>query len=95
MRINHQTGGDPDATSVWFARPSSNHPGVVNVAFCDEHVRPLSQDIDYRVWCQLMTPRDRETQLPGKLPAEPANRLDPAFPHPLFHETPIDERDLE
>jgi prepilin-type processing-associated H-X9-DG protein len=95
MRINRQIGGDPDAKSVLFARPSSNHPGVVNVAYCDTHVSIVSQEIDYRVWCQLMTPRDRETQFPGTMPADPDNRLDPAYPHPLFHETPIREPDLE
>jgi prepilin-type processing-associated H-X9-DG protein len=38
-----------------FSRPSSNHPGVVNVAFCDAHVRTIGESIDYLVWAQLMT----------------------------------------
>jgi prepilin-type N-terminal cleavage/methylation domain-containing protein/prepilin-type processing-associated H-X9-DG protein len=37
------------------ARPSSNHPGGVNVLFCDGHTRFLSQDIDYQVYCLLMS----------------------------------------
>ena len=35
---------------------SSNHPGGVNAAFCDGHVKSLNQDIDAAVYCQIMTP---------------------------------------
>jgi prepilin-type N-terminal cleavage/methylation domain-containing protein/prepilin-type processing-associated H-X9-DG protein len=38
-----------------YARPSSNHPGGVNVAFCDGRVYFLSENIPYRVYRQLMT----------------------------------------
>jgi prepilin-type N-terminal cleavage/methylation domain-containing protein/prepilin-type processing-associated H-X9-DG protein len=38
-----------------FARPSSNHPQAVQVAFCDGHVRNLRATIDYSVYAQLMT----------------------------------------
>src|SRR5881396_2632595 len=38
------------------ARPSSNHPGGVNVAFCDGHAQFVRQDMDYRVYVALMTP---------------------------------------
>jgi prepilin-type processing-associated H-X9-DG protein len=37
-------------------RPSSNHPGGVNVAFCDGHTLFLKEDIGYWVLQQLMTP---------------------------------------
>jgi prepilin-type processing-associated H-X9-DG protein len=37
-------------------RPSSNHPGGVNVAFCDARTMFLREDIHYRVLQQLMTP---------------------------------------
>jgi prepilin-type processing-associated H-X9-DG protein len=37
-------------------RPSSNHPGGVNVAFCDSRTMFLREDIAYRVLQQLMTP---------------------------------------
>ncbi len=36
--------------------PNSNHPGGVNVAFCDGSVRFLSERIDLRVYSQLITP---------------------------------------
>ena len=39
-----------------LSRPASNHPGGVVVSFCDGHVRFISQDIDYDVYKQLMTP---------------------------------------
>lgn len=42
-----------------FARPSSNHGGLVNVAFCDGHVRNISVTIDYYVYAQLMTPNSK------------------------------------
>ncbi|MEX2141179.1 MAG: DUF1559 domain-containing protein [Pirellulales bacterium] len=37
-------------------RPSSNHPGGVNVAFCNGTTMFLREDIHYRVLQQLMTP---------------------------------------
>ena len=37
-------------------RPSSHHPGGVNVAFCDGRTMFLSETIHYRVLQQLMTP---------------------------------------
>jgi prepilin-type N-terminal cleavage/methylation domain-containing protein/prepilin-type processing-associated H-X9-DG protein len=43
--------------SDWrFARPSSNHGGGANVAFCDGNVRYLDDSINYQVYVQLMTP---------------------------------------
>jgi len=35
---------------------SSHHGGIVVVAFCDGHVRTISEDIEYRVYQHLMTP---------------------------------------
>jgi prepilin-type processing-associated H-X9-DG protein len=37
-------------------RPSSNHPGGVNVTFCDRRSVFLRDDIDYKVYQALMTP---------------------------------------
>ena len=37
-------------------RPSSNHRGLVNVAFCDGHADNLSEKIDQRVYASLMSP---------------------------------------
>lgn len=51
--------------SFWWARPSSNHPTGVNVSFCDAHTRFISQDIDYTVFCLLMTPRGSRCNTPS------------------------------
>lgn len=48
-----------DAHRYAFARPSSNHPGGVNVVFSDGHTSFISEQVDYVVWCQLMTPHGR------------------------------------
>ncbi len=39
----------------YAARPSSNHPGGVIVAFVGGNTRFLREDIDYPVYCLLMT----------------------------------------
>ncbi|MCH8922148.1 MAG: DUF1559 domain-containing protein, partial [Planctomycetes bacterium] len=56
LRINQQTGeGDGSAR---FARPSSRHAGGVNVMYCDGHGDFLFDEIDYDVFCRLMSPDD-------------------------------------
>ena len=47
-----------------LARPSSHHPGGVNVAFGDGHVTFVSQDISYHVWQALMTPNGKASDQP-------------------------------
>jgi prepilin-type N-terminal cleavage/methylation domain-containing protein/prepilin-type processing-associated H-X9-DG protein len=47
---------DQIATDYNYARPSSNHGGGVNVAFCDGNVRFLNDRVEYKVYVQLMTP---------------------------------------
>jgi hypothetical protein len=54
----NSAGGGGD---VNFARPSSGHPGISNVAFGDNHVRPIGEHIDYYVWVQLMSADGRRT----------------------------------
>ena len=44
-----------------YSRPSSAHPGGVNMMFCDNHHRFISEDIPYHVYTQLMTPRQSAT----------------------------------
>lgn len=36
--------------------PNSNHPGGVNVAMCDGSTRFLNEDVDLRIYAQLITP---------------------------------------
>jgi prepilin-type processing-associated H-X9-DG protein len=64
-RANDQSGGlahtealnssinQPEGAAPW---PSSMHPGIINFAFCDGHIRPLSAQIDGRVYAALVTP---------------------------------------
>jgi prepilin-type N-terminal cleavage/methylation domain-containing protein/prepilin-type processing-associated H-X9-DG protein len=44
----------PEGAAPW---PSSMHPGIVNFAFCDGRVRPLSVTIDGSIYAALITPR--------------------------------------
>ncbi len=48
-----------------YARPSSRHPQGVNVLFCDGHSRFLSQDVEYGIFCLLMTPNGQNCNTPG------------------------------
>jgi prepilin-type N-terminal cleavage/methylation domain-containing protein/prepilin-type processing-associated H-X9-DG protein len=50
-----------------FSRPSSNHPSGANVSFCDGHVRFVSNELDYYVYCLLMTPKGSECNTPGTI----------------------------
>jgi prepilin-type N-terminal cleavage/methylation domain-containing protein len=60
MTINGNRGGQDLANPVIdYARPASYHPGLVIVAFADQHVRPISEQIEYRVYSKLMTPNGR------------------------------------
>ncbi len=42
-------------TGIAYARPSANHAGGVNVMFCGGNGRFISEEIDYRIYTQLMT----------------------------------------
>ncbi|QDU54602.1 DUF1559 family PulG-like putative transporter [Aeoliella mucimassa] len=46
------------------ARPSSNHPGGVNVTFASGRAQFLQEKIDYKVLRALMTPNDRKSNSP-------------------------------
>jgi prepilin-type processing-associated H-X9-DG protein len=48
------------ATIPRYARPASAHSGGVNVAFCDGHGDFLRDDIDYKVYHQLLTANGRK-----------------------------------
>jgi prepilin-type N-terminal cleavage/methylation domain-containing protein/prepilin-type processing-associated H-X9-DG protein len=63
-------------------RPSSNHPGGVNVAFCDSRTMFLKEDINYRVLQQLMTPDGfhRDCDVPSTAPnGQPAPGSNKAY----------------
>ncbi len=101
----------PDAHSTsthyyyYFLRPTSAHPGGVNVAFCDGHVRYLGQDVDYFLFCLLMTPNGSQCNTPGTvggLDGAPGvtSPQNASFYYPTGHNysylrsTPVDEGQL-
>ena len=53
------------AQNMAFARPSSNHPGVVVASMSDASVRTLSDEINYQVYCLLMTSDTNQVGEPG------------------------------
>lgn len=46
----------PSTPKLYLARPSSRHPGVVVVTYCDGHGTTQRDNIDWLVYKQLMTP---------------------------------------
>jgi prepilin-type N-terminal cleavage/methylation domain-containing protein/prepilin-type processing-associated H-X9-DG protein len=47
------------------ARPSSHHPGGVMAAYCDGHTSFLRTELDYGVFCLLMSPNGQGVQPAG------------------------------
>ena len=68
-RINGATQElQPEGIAELSARPelgypSSQHPGGVNVAFCDGHVMFLNENVENRVYGQLMTSNRKRSKL--------------------------------
>lgn len=61
-RINQcRDEGDPNFISPppEFARPSSAHPGGVNVTFASGRQQFLNEEVDHRVYCEMMAPDDK------------------------------------
>lgn len=56
--------------------PSSNHPGVVNVIMCDGSARNISENIDRRVYVQLLTPVGVKAKWPGLVLEDPVSQSD-------------------
>lgn len=55
-RPDDASGGNYAAQGSRFARPASNHPDVFVAGFCGNNAKEISNDIEYRVYQQLMTP---------------------------------------
>lgn len=68
--------------SAATARPASYHANGANVAFCDGRVATLRDDIDYRIYIQLMVPQDAAIR-----------KVDPKFADALGVLPPIEEDD--
>jgi hypothetical protein len=64
------------ASGTRFARPSSNHPGVFNVAFCGGNAKAIDENIGYAVYQQLMTPNGHKAA-PADAPDQPFEKTLP------------------
>ena len=54
-----RTAGFTDMDKLYrFARPSSNHTGIVVVAMCDGSVQTINDDIDTTLYTRLVMPKD-------------------------------------
>jgi prepilin-type N-terminal cleavage/methylation domain-containing protein/prepilin-type processing-associated H-X9-DG protein len=60
--INDATATELE-NALLLARPSSHHPGGVNVVFCDGHTQFIADTITYDVYRHLMTPNSRKAGL--------------------------------
>ncbi len=56
LGINKDVGFGPNEMNFKYARPSSRHTGIVVATFCDAHTVRLNEEIDRKVYAQLMTP---------------------------------------
>jgi prepilin-type N-terminal cleavage/methylation domain-containing protein len=67
MMINGEKILYPEGTAVTadLARPSSNHPGIVEVVFADGRTSSLTDSLPYHVYQQLMTPHGTKSNMPA------------------------------
>lgn len=73
--INYVTswGGQQPTNGYEYARPASRHPQGVMALFCDGHSRFLPQELDYGIFCLLMTPNGQKCNTPGNAALVPAS----------------------
>lgn len=81
MRINNGRG-QGDGITYNHCRPSSQHPGGVNVVWCDGRTQFLNQDISYFVYALVMTPNGSQAALPGT--PHPGTLVDPNLRNFVF-----------
>jgi hypothetical protein len=62
---NKDFGPRAPAGTFYYSRPSSNHPSGVNAAMCDASVIWLREDIEYKVYQQLMTSDGANSNMPS------------------------------
>jgi prepilin-type N-terminal cleavage/methylation domain-containing protein len=75
-----------------LGRPSSNHPGGFIVTMCDARSQFMSEDVEYRVYCMLMSPNGQGVKNPKF--GTPVVYPDSWAPPPTRMLTPITEADL-
>jgi prepilin-type N-terminal cleavage/methylation domain-containing protein len=65
INVKRNYGDRGPVTSYYFARPSSFHGSGVNAAMCDASVFFLREDIEYKVYEQLMTSNGAKSNMQG------------------------------
>ncbi len=53
-------------TDMFYARPSSSHPGTVNMTYADGRTATVNEGIDYTIFCLLMTPDGKHCTPAGR-----------------------------
>src|SRR5204863_3657173 len=61
------------AKGYYYSRPSSQHPGGVNVAMCGGELFFMREEIDYKVYEQLMTSDGKHSDMPVANPSNPSD----------------------
>ncbi len=77
----------------YFSRPSSPHTSGANVAFCDGHASFMRDDMDYKVYQALMTPRGSRCEDPTNHVGSNTNNASPAI-KTFRQAAPIAEKDI-
>ena len=62
-----------DPFSTKFARPSGNHSGGINVAYCDASTQFMNEKIDYQAFVLFMTPASNGLKKAGS--TEPVSKV--------------------
>ena len=100
--LNKNTGTVPTAAAtappgfsspeLAYARPASNHSGGFVVTFCGGNTQFLSEEIEYRVYYQMMSPDSANTKVPGKISIKVSVPTTPSVP--IYWATPLAPDDL-
>lgn len=91
LKINEETGLSSATPSPRFGRPSSYHPGGVVVTYADAHTSFLTNEVDYLVYCLIMSPRGKYT-LPAGSKGIDTNGQQRLFINPAFCDPETDGR---
>ena len=63
VQLQYNATNKANPTGLAYSRPSANHSGGVNVAYCGGNSGYISDEIDYRVFTQLMTPNQKQVDI--------------------------------
>jgi len=85
------TGSTESLESMSYARPSSNHPGGVNVTWCDGRSGFLSEGIEYGVFCLIMSSNGKKTN-PAGIAFDPT--LGNSNPYLPLRKKVLDDKDI-